>query len=111
MTATATYTRKTNVQTYANEFMRFEDIRDARGRVLGLYVNVHGAEHVAVADYGCWDAPAGTWYYVRVQQTRNGRDFGAHQYPTRFATLEEAWAHAYKTIGRRRKAYLKQFAA
>ena len=97
----------------ATQTMTSLDLRDAKGREIGIYIRTAPIE-VAETDgntyYTIFDT-LGEYVKVTITATRNGELFGASQYPSFYKSQAEADAAISKRIKSTRARYAKQFAA
>jgi hypothetical protein len=96
----------TNVGTVWHDF----GCTDAKGRALGTRIATYEVEYVALpADASSYSTvPVGSYFVFAVHATRDGKPFGAFQYPRRFATALERDAAAAKYLANARKAAAKK---
>lgn len=98
-------------------FNRHFDVVDDKGRRLGVWVTIERKLYVEVtpewaADYpnSVYRAAPGESFEARVQQTRNGKSYGATQSGWAFRTLEQAEQYVAKAVAKREREYAKRFA-
>lgn len=90
-------TQKQNDITLTSTAKEFQ--KDLKGRMIGAAISTGTVDFVPTAHPGSgYHLPAGHYFWARVQATRNGRGYGAHQSPSYFKTEIEVGNYVARRI-------------